>query len=234
MSDERRPNPPGWVPPRAPYNPYDPADLRPPEGYPSEFKSPGKERSWSIAPKEPSNYRTVKDTLKRMQYTPRPLSELYPGQYKVLRRTHGHPFEKGVRYSSMILGTSLVVFGIFFYRWNDGYDHVFSEPYRWQLKLRDKYFGNLTEQQKEDLEGRQRGFSKTAKMQDEGRYSPAKTQEDENTMQRPMRNHIIEAERIRQEREEAILRAVDIAEEQLKKQQSGAAGKKSGGGWFGF
>lgn len=213
MSD-RRPNPPGWVPPKAPYNPYDPTDVRPPEGYPSEFKSPGKERSWSVIPKEPSNYRQVKDTLKRMQYTPRPFSELYPGQYKVLMRTGNNTFQKGARYASFILGTSLVVFGVFFYRWNDGYDHVFSGPYKWQLQMREKLFGNLSEQQKEDLEGRQRGFTRTAKPQDEGRYMPPR-QEDERTMQRPMRSHVVEAERIRQEREEAILRAVDIAEEQL-------------------
>ena len=27
----RRPNPKGWTPPKAPYNPYDPNDTRPPE-----------------------------------------------------------------------------------------------------------------------------------------------------------------------------------------------------------
>ena len=38
----RRPNPKGWTPPKAPYNPYDPNDTRPPGGYPSEFKLPAK------------------------------------------------------------------------------------------------------------------------------------------------------------------------------------------------
>lgn len=38
------------------------------------------------------------------------------------------------------------------------------------------------------------------------------------TFERPKRMHYIEAERIRQEREEAILRAVDVAEQQLKLQ----------------
>lgn len=214
--DDRRPNPPGWTPPKAPYNPYDPTDLRPPEGYPSEFKVPGKDRSWSISPKEPSNYRVVKDTFKRMQYTPRPLSELYPGQYKVLKRTGSNPFAKGVRYSSIILGTAVVVFGVFFYRWNDGYDHALSGTYRWQLQMRDSLLGNLSERQKEDLEGKQRGFNRIAKQQDESRVLSPRPEDDNLAMQRPMRNHIIEAERIRQEREEAILRAVDIAERKLE------------------
>ncbi|CAN6648887.1 hypothetical protein TRVA0_023S01266 [Trichomonascus vanleenenianus] len=226
---ERRPNPPGWKPPKAPYNPYDPTDLRPPEGYPSEYNAPGTPRSWSISPKEPSNYRVVKDTLKRMQYTPRPLSEKYPGQYKILVRTKRNPFEKGVKFSSMFLGTALIFFGVFFYRWNDGYDHVFSLPYRWQLGIRESLFGNLSEQQKEDLEGKQRGFNKVAKTHstapDENRYM-APRPEDEHTMQRPMRNHLIEAERIRQEREEAILRAVDIAERELQHQQPDSKKKK--------
>lgn len=104
MDPERRPNPPGWVPPKAPYNPYDPTDLRPPEGYPSEFQSPGKQRGWSRIPKDPSTYKQVKDTLKKLHYVPRPLSELYPGQYKVLRRTGPSKFQRGVKYSSVVLG----------------------------------------------------------------------------------------------------------------------------------
>lgn len=102
MSDERRPNPPGWVPPRAPYNPYDPTDVRPSEGYPSEFQAPGKKRNWSMIPTEPTNYRVVKDSLKRMQYTPRPHSELYPGQYKVLRRVGPTKFQTGVKLATRV------------------------------------------------------------------------------------------------------------------------------------
>lgn len=102
---DRRPNPPGWVPPKAPYNPYDPTDIRPPEGYPSEFDTPGKPRSWTLRPKEPENYRVVKDQLKRLQYTPRPLSDLYPGQYKVLRRTGTGAFNAGIRITSFFLGS---------------------------------------------------------------------------------------------------------------------------------
>ncbi|ANB13176.1 Gastric triacylglycerol lipase [Sugiyamaella lignohabitans] len=219
MESERRPNPPGWVPPKAPYNPYDATDIRPPEGYPSEFKAPGKPRNWSVVPKEPSNYRVVKDTLKRMQYTPRPFSELYPGQYKILRRTDRSKFRSGVKYASVLLSSSVIILGVFFYRWNDGYDNVFSTPYRFQLRMRDKIFGNLTEQQKEDLRGKQRGLVST------GSETPVLMPsggDDSIAMQRPQRSHIIEAERIRQEREEAILRAVDIAKAALKEEPAKA------------
>jgi hypothetical protein len=217
MEDERRPNPPGWIPPKAPYNPYDPTDLRPPEGYPSEFQTPGRDRSWSIIPKEPTNYRVVKETLKKMQYTPRPLSELYPGQYKVLRRTEKTQFKAGVKYMSAVLSFSIIVGGVFFYRWNDGYDNVFSVPYRFQLRMRQRLFGNLTEQQKEDLRPKQRGMVSTTS--DTAVFVPDSA-DDTIAMQRPKRSHIIEAERIRQEREEAILRAVDIAQIELEKQGS--------------
>lgn len=212
---DRRANPPGWTPPKAPYNPYDPTDLRPPAGYPSEHNTPGKERSWTLRPQEPDNYRVVKDQLKRLQYTPRPLSDLYPGQYKVLRRVDPGAFNTGIRYTSFVLGTSLVVFGVFFYRWNDGYENVFSGPYRWQLKVRQKLLGNLTDQQEEDLVSKHRGMTRRSATNDDAAFIEP-TREDTHSMQRPQRMHYIEAERIKQEREEAILRAVDIAEEQLK------------------
>lgn len=219
---ERRPNPPGWTPPKAPYNPYDPSDQRPPQGYPSELNTPGKERSWTLRPKEPENYRVVKDQLKRLQYTPRPLSDLYPGQYKVLRRVNPGAFNTGIRYTSLFLGTGLVIFGVFFYRWNDGYENVFSSTYRWQLQIRDSLFGNLTEQQKDDLVSKYRGMSRKSASNDEAVFIEP-SREDSHSMQRPQRMHYIEAERIKQEREEAILRAVDIAEEQLRIQASGAS-----------
>lgn len=216
---DRRANPSGWTQPKAPYNPYDPTDLRPPEGYPSEFNTPGKERSWTLRPKEPENYRVVKDQLKRLQYTPRPLSELYPGQYKVLRRVEPGAFNTGIRYTSFFLGSGLVLFGVFFYRWNDGYENVFSGTYRFQLRMREKLFGNLSDQQKEDLVPKQRGMGRRSATNNETTFiEPA--HEDAHSMQRPQRMHYIEAERIKQEREEAILRAVDIAKEQLREQSA--------------
>ncbi|CDO55554.1 hypothetical protein DV451_000179 [Geotrichum candidum] len=228
MSD-RRPNPPGWVPPKAPYNPYDPTDVRPPGGYPSEFDTPGKERSWSIRPKEPENYRVVKDQLKRLQYTPRPLSDLYPGQYKVLRRVESGAFNTGVKYTSFILGTGIVVFGVFFYRWNDGYENVFSSTYRFQLRMRDALFGNLSESQKDDLKPKQRGMTRKSSGNDEAAFIEP-SREDSHSMQRPQRMHYIEAERIKQEREEAILRAVDIAEAELRAQKASGVAVAAGSG----
>lgn len=86
--------------------------------------------------------------------------------------------------------------------------------------MRDAIFGNLSEQQKEDLAApKQRGMTKrmTGTNVDEPAFVEPK--QEDITLQRPQRVHYIEAERIRQEREEAILRAVDIAEEQVRKQQ---------------
>lgn len=147
----------------------------------------------------------------------------------------------------------LVFFGVFFYRWNDGYENVFSVPYRFQLQIRESLFNNLSELQKEDLYNpKQRGISRSGSAlhvssddkDSSSSSSPSSSRLDKKdeitlvtgnnegdgttTLQRPQRMHYIEAERIRQEREEAILRAVDIAEEQLKTQNSSSTGSISG------
>lgn len=112
-----------------------------------------------------------------------------------------------------------MIFGAaFFYRWNDGKDNVFSAAYKLQLRFRDALFGNLSNTQKSDLDGRQHETTPTA--------NTSSTRVDlppENVhmyMERPKRHHIIESEKIRQERDEAILRAVDIAEAQLSKEKT--------------
>lgn len=227
MSNERKPNPPGWVPPKAPYNPYDPTDIRPPEGYPSEFKAPGKARSWTLVPKEPDNYRVVKDTLKRLEYTPRPLSDLYPGQHKVLERLGGSKFNRGIGLASKVLAFGTVLYAVFFYRWNDGYDNVFSTPYRFQLRLRDRLLGDLSPRQREDLIPKQRGASISREPSHDAAF--VKETDPGQFLERPNRVHLIEAERQKQEREEAILRAVKIAEEELKESDSDKKKKKSWG-----
>lgn len=141
-------------------------------------------------------------------------------------------------------------FGVFFYRWNDGYENVFSVPYRLQLKVRESLFDNLTEQQREDLYNpKQRGMSRSGGMvssssssdsglkdsssrltkKDEISLITGNNEDEKITLQRPQRMHYIEAERIRQEREEAILRAVDIAEEQLRiKKETGSVSAPDG------
>lgn len=102
--------------------------------------------------------------------------------------------------------------------------------------MRDAMFGNLTEQQREDLEApKQRGM--TRKMAGTSVEEPVfvEPKQEDITLQRPQRVHYIEAERIRQEREEAILRAVDIAEEQVRKQKEAASSSGTDGskksGW---
>jgi hypothetical protein len=135
---------------------------------------------------------------------------------------------------SLELTVVILFVGIFFYRWNDGYENIFSAPYRLQLRMRERLFGNLTEQQKRDLEGvRYRGITKIGSGNNPTLPNQV-TEDDSIAMERPQRTHIIEAERIRQEREEAILRAVDIAEAELAAiapgTKSGAPNKKR----FGF
>lgn len=211
---ERRPNPSGWVPPQAPYNPYDPTDLRPAEGYPSEFKTPGKPRRWTQIPKEASTDRQLKETLRRLNYTPRPASELYPGQYKVLKRKNASHFNDGVRLFGKTMTFVVLIGSVFFYRWNDGYDNVFSEPYRLQLRLRQKLFGNLSPQQQEDMERKQRGMIRRLPAQSQ--VQPPNAELDASTaLERPQRSHVIEAERRLQESQEAVLKAVQIAEREL-------------------
>lgn len=153
--------------------------------------------------------------------------------------------------SSFIFILGLIFFGVFFYRWNDGYENIFSIPHRFQLKLRERLFGELHGVAKEDLYSpKSRGMSRSGSSElpsspahtisesigsfgedgnhldkepgkvldrsDELHLITGSNEDDGVTLQRPQRMHFIEAERIRQQREEAILRAVDIAEEQLK------------------
>jgi len=226
---ERRPNPPGWVPPKAPYNPYDPTDLRPAEGYPSEFKTPGKPRNWTQIPREATQHREMQETLRRLNYTPRPASELYPGQFKVLKRRKGSSYSDGVRFFGKVTTFVVLIGAVFFVRWNDGYDNVFSGPYRLQLRIRQKLFGNLSPQQIDDLEGKQRGMIK--KLPTPGQTKQASAELDASTaLERPQRSHVIEAERRMQERQEALLRAVQIAEEKVA--QKNSSEKKSTWKWW--
>lgn len=216
---ERRPNPPGWVPPKAPYNPYDPYDQRPPEGYPSEFKTPGRPRRWSQIPKEAQHHQEMKETLKKLNYTPRPASDLYFGQYKVLKRKGTTSFNDGVRLVGKTMMWGIIIGSVFFYRWNDGYDNVFSEPYRLQLRIRQKLFGNLSPQQIDDMEGKQRGMIKKIPPRAQTR-APSTELDSQTALERPQRSHLIEAERRMQEQQEALLKAVNIAKEKVKEDEN--------------
>lgn len=209
---ERRPNPRGWTPPKAPYNPYDPTDLRPPEGYPSEFKIPGNQPSgFSSIPKNPTQYKKVNETMKRLNYTPRPPSELYPGQYKILRKIDTNQrLNTGTRWFGSFLGGSIVVYFAFFHRWNDGRENVMSDFYRARLSVKEKLLG-LNDQEYDDLY-HPKGANIVVKNVRDSDYIPEgmrKTVEGEYALNRPSERHVLEAQRIQQKQEEQLLREMD-------------------------
>ncbi|ODQ77393.1 hypothetical protein BABINDRAFT_163639 [Babjeviella inositovora NRRL Y-12698] len=209
---ERRPNPPGWVPPKAPYNPYDPTDVRPPGGYPSEFATPGKKVNWQSVPQNASEYKKVRETMKKLNYTPRPRSELYPGQYKVLRRINTYyNFNRGIKYAAY----GLCFFGLtvsLFSRWNDGgYEHVFSDFYRAGLRFRQQMFGYLSEEQLKDLEAPRKisEGSKAARGAKPTNLDNSLAVESEYVMQRPTTGHFLQAQTTLQAAEEQKMREMD-------------------------
>lgn len=209
----RRPNPKGWTPPKAPYNPYDPNDTRPPGGYPSEFKLPGQEPSgFSSLPKSPTQYQKVNETMERLNYTARPQSDLYPGQYKVLRRVDTNKrLDIGNRYFGTFIIGSVIVYGVFFHRWNDGRENVFSDFYRAQLKLKEKLMGGLNEQEYDDLYHPRDSGIVVRNVRD-AQYIPEdirKTSETNYNLNRPGERHVLEAQRIQQEQEEKMLKELD-------------------------
>ncbi|CCH42613.1 hypothetical protein BN7_2157 [Wickerhamomyces ciferrii] len=228
MSDseplDRKPNAPGWVPPRegSNYNPYDPLEQRPPQGYPSEFKTPGKKPTFGSIPKDATQYQHMKETIQRLQYTPRPKSQLYPGQYKVLRRVNNYSrFQKGALSTGKFLTIGIGLYSVFFYRWNDGYDNVFSDFYRMRLRIKYIVNGGLSEQELEDLKPKQRGFvdrPKAVVAEGEDPIKPKELpKESEYLKERPSDRHLMEAQMIVQDREERLMRALDIAHEQISK-----------------
>ncbi|KAH3672697.1 hypothetical protein WICMUC_004103 [Wickerhamomyces mucosus] len=215
----RRPNPPGWVPPKSGsiYNPYDPTDKRPPQGYPSEFSTPGKMLPSNSIPLSASQYQNMKETMKRFQYSPEPMSELYPGQYKQLRRVYNYSkFYRGVELTSKLSIGAIIVYSLFIHRWNDGYENVFSNFYRAKLRLKYILLGNLSDQETEDLANTK--FEKNSKLLNVQPDSfDIKDHENiEFALERPQRKHMISAQRIMQEREERLMRALDIAQSHSK------------------
>lgn len=214
MSDNfnRRPNPKGWVPPKAPYNPYDATDARPPEGYPSEFKIPGESpQGFSSIPKNPTQYKKVNETMKRLNYTPRPQSTLYPGQYMVLRKVDTNQrLNTGTRWFGTFLTGSIVVYFTFFYRWNSGKENVMSEFYRYRLKIKENLTG-LTDQEYDDLYHPLLANIVVKNVRD-AEYIPEdlrKTREGEFALNRPSERHVLEAQRQKQQQEEEMLRELD-------------------------
>lgn len=212
MDNHRRPNPKGWTPPKAPYNPYDPTDARPAEGYPSEFQTPGEAPlGFSLIPKNPTQYKKVNETMRRLNYTPRPRSALYPGQYMVLRKVDTNQrLNTGTRWFGLFLTVSIVVYFSFFYRWNDGRENVMSEFYRYRLLFKERLVG-LTAQEYDDLHHPTPAFSELKNVRD-AEYIPddlRRTKEGEYALNRPSERHVLEAQRVQQQQEEQMLRELD-------------------------
>lgn len=208
----RRPNPKGWVPPKAPYNPYDPSDVRPAEGYPSEFQIPGAAPlGFSSIPGNPTQYKKVNETMKKLNYTPRPQSALYPGQYMVLRKVDTNQrLNTGTRWFGSFLTGSILVYFTFFYRWNDGRENVMSDFYRYRLQIKEKLVG-LTEGEYDDLYHPRPAYITLKNVRD-SQYIPEdirKTKEGEFALNRPSERHVLEAQRLQQEQEEQMLRELD-------------------------
>lgn len=238
---QRRPNPSGWTPPKAPYNPYDPTDIRPPEGYPSEFKTPGNQPSgFSSLPKNPTQYKKVNETMKRLNYTPRPPSELYPGQYKVLRKIDTNQrFNTGSRWFGSFIAGTMVVYFAFFYRWNDGRENVMSDFYRSRLRLKEQ-FGSLTDREYEDLY-HPKGANVAIRNVRDTDYIPEdirKTSEGQYALNRPSERHVLEAQRIQQQQEEDMLKELyegkKLAMELLGDEPIDDSAKKQRKKWFGI
>lgn len=204
----------------APYNPYESTEDRPLGGYPSEFAVPGKlTNSGTVRPA--TDYQRIRYAMKELNFTPRPMSNVYKGQYKVLRKVNAaqSKFNRGSTYVAQGIICSVLIYSLFFHRWNDGYDHIFSDFYRFQLKVKWFITGSLSKQEYDDLTPKQKGLE-TAMVNELN----LDLSENENkfALQRPSREHIVMAEKIAQEREEKYLKAVDIAEKALlEKQRNG-------------
>lgn len=205
----RRPNPPGWTPPKGPYNPYDPNDARPPEGYPSEFKIPAAEPlGISSIPKEPTQFKKVNETMRRLNYSPRPKSSKYPGQYMILRKVDTNQrLNAGIRVFGTIITFTILGYFTFFYRWQDGSETVMSEFYRLRLKLKEEIFG-LSDQEYQDLYY-PKGAKHALKSIPDSKFVHQSTAESDFALTRPSERHVLEAQRWQQQEEENTLHTLD-------------------------
>lgn len=150
--------------------------------------------------------------MQRLNYTPRPLSEKYPGQYKVLRRIDTNQrLNTGTRWFGTFLGATVVVYCAFFHRWNDGHENIMSDFYRMRLKWQERILGGLSDRDYEDLYF-PKGSNVVLKNVRDSDYIPEelrKTKENEYALNRPAERHVLEAERVRQAEEERLLREMD-------------------------
>lgn len=222
---ERRPNPRGWVQPKAPYNPYDPTDQRPAQGYPSEFDSPSsvKRNSQKVA-QDLTDYEKIKIDMKKLQYYPRPPSELYPGRYKVLRKVnYKSQFTKGAELTAKVSIYAFVAFGVFFYKWNDN-ENIFAPFRRLQLRVKEKMMGSLSKDDYDDLYNYdsnkaipQKPLPTMMYEENEERHLVGEEATNNEFIKDRFGNkHAVFAERVTQKEEESTLRAMELAEKELE------------------
>ncbi|VEU19760.1 DEKNAAC100142 [Brettanomyces naardenensis] len=232
---ERRPHPQGWVQPKAPYNPYDPTDVRPAEGYPSEFDAPSsvKKNTGKIA-QDLTDYQKIKIDMKRLKYYPRPPSELYPGRYKVLRKVnHKSGFLRGAELTAKLSIYGFVGFGVFFYKWNDN-ENVFAPFRRFQLRVKEFLLGGLSTDDyndvynyKKDKMIPQRPLPTIMYEQNEKKQLVGEDATNNEFIKDRFGNkHVVYAEHITQKEEESMLKAMELAERELelKKMREGLQG----------
>jgi hypothetical protein len=212
--------------PRAPFNPFDPTEARPPQGYPSEYLAPTEPRGWSKTPKDASKYEQARAVMRQIKYDPRPPSEKYPGQFKKLRRVNtSEGFMRGIKLTGKVLTVSVLGYGVFFMKWDNGYENVFSPFYRARIRLKGFLTGSLTEQEQQDLIVKERGYTKLASqghnpVMPGGNPGHVTKEVADLVYERPQQRHMVAAEKKLLAREEAILRAVDIAEAEMAKKNT--------------
>ncbi|GME72741.1 unnamed protein product [Ambrosiozyma monospora] len=222
---ERRPNPKGWVQPKAPYNPFDPSDQRPAEGYPSEFNAPSKlKQNTGFVAQDTTDFEKIRVDMKKLKYHPRPPSELYPGRYKVLRKVNVQtPFKRGANITAKGTMWGVVIFGVFFYKWND-HENIFAPFRRFQLKAKELLFGELNIDDFNDLYNYKKDLPIPQKPLPSIMYEKnveehlvgEDTKNDEFIKDRFGNKHVVQAEHVKQKEEEGMLRAMDIAERELQ------------------
>lgn len=220
--------------PRAPFNPFDPTESRPPQGYPSEYLAPTEPRGWSKTPKNASKYEQARAVMRQIKYDPRPPSEKYPGQFKKLRQVNkSEGFMRGLKLTGKVLTVAVLGYGVFYMKWDNGYENVFSPFYRARIRLKGFLTGSLSEQEQQDLIIKERGYTKLASQghspvmpgANPGHVTPEVA---DLVYERPQQRHMVAAEKKLLAREEAILRAVDIAEAEMAKKSTGKSTDKKG------
>ena len=142
--------------------------------------------------------------MERLNYTARPQSDLYPGQYKVLRRVDTNKrLDIGNRYFGTFIIGSVIVYGVFSIV-GMMVEKMFSVILSSSIKIKRKLMGGLNEQEYDDLYHPRDSGIVVRNVRD-AQYIPEdirKTSETNYNLNRPSERHVLEAQRIQQEQEE--------------------------------